>query len=58
MARFLQASKVFEHTIEGDTGNGAELHRSLECLHAQAERSAKLKALLPGTVAELVNGFE
>ena len=27
-------------------------------MHARAERSAKLKALLPGTVAELANGFE
>jgi hypothetical protein len=58
MTRFPQARKVFEHTIEGDTGYGAELHRALDSLHAQAERSAKLKALLPGTVAELANGFE
>ena len=58
MARFPQAGKVFEHTIEGDAGYGAELRLALDSLHAQAERSAKLKALLPGTVAELANGFE
>ena len=58
MARFPQARKVFEHTIEGDAGYGAELRRALDSLHAQAERSAKLKALLPGTVAELAHGFD
>jgi hypothetical protein len=57
-SRFPQAEKVFEHTIEGDAGYGAELHLALDSLHARAERSAKLKALLPGTVAELANGFE
>ena len=58
MVRFPQATKVFEHTIEGDAGYGAELRLALDNLHAQAERSAKLKALLPATVEELAKGFE
>jgi hypothetical protein len=57
-ARFPQARKVFEYTSEGEAGYGAELRLALDSLHAQAERSAKLKALLPGTVAELASGFE
>jgi hypothetical protein len=40
-SRFPQAGKVFEHTIEGDAGYGAELHLALDSLHAQAERKTK-----------------
>ena len=49
--RFPQAGKVFQHTIKGNAGYGAELRLALDSFHAQAEQSPKLKALLPGTVA-------
>ncbi len=49
-SKFPQARKIFEHTIEGDSGYGAELHLALDSLHARAERNKKVKALLPGTM--------
>ncbi len=58
MLRFLQAGKIFEYTIEGDAGYGAELRQALDSLCAQAEPSPKLKALLPGRAAELAVGFD